>query len=60
MTRKRFVKLLMGRFLYDRNKAKLIVRMVQLAQMLYSDAPETVDKGAWDALCEEEEEQQCE
>lgn len=42
MTRKRFVKLLMGRFLYD------------------SDAPETVYKGAWDALCEEEEEQQCE
>ena len=60
MTRKRFAKLLMGRFLYDRNKAKLIVRMAQLAHILCSDAPETVYKGAWDALCEEEEEQQCE
>lgn len=60
MTRKRFVKLLMGRFLLDRNKAKLIVRMAQLAHILCSDAPETVYKGTWDALCEEEEEQQCE
>ena len=60
MTRKRFVKLLMGRFLYDRNTAELIVRMAQLAHILCSYAPETVYKGAWDALCEEEEEQQCE
>ena len=52
MTRKRFVKLLMGRFLYDRDRAKLIVRMAQLAHILCSDAPETVYKGAWDALCE--------
>lgn len=60
MTRKRFAKLLMGRFLYDRDTAELIARMAQLAHILYSDAPETVYKGAWDALCEEEEEQQCE
>ena len=60
MTRKRFAKLLMGRFLYDRDTAKRIVRMAQLAPILCSDAPETVYKGAWDALCEEEEEQQCE
>ena len=60
MTRKRFVKLLMGRFLLDRNTAKLIVRMAQLAHILCSDAQETVYKGVWDALCEEEEEQQCE
>ena len=60
MTRKRFVKLLTGRFLLDRNTAKLIVRMVQLAHILWSDEPEIVYKGAWDALCEEEEEQQCE
>lgn len=59
MTRKRFVKLLMGRFLLDRNTAELIVRMAQLAHILCSDAPETVYKGAWDALCEEEEELQC-
>ena len=60
MTRKRFVKLLMGRFLYDRDTAELIARMAQLAHILCSDAPETVYKGMWDALCEEEEEQQCE
>ena len=60
MTRKRFVKLLMGRFLCDRNTAELVVRMARLAHILCSDAPETVYKGAWDALCEEEEEQQCE
>lgn len=46
MTRKRFVKLLMGRFLYDRDTAEWIVRMAQLAHILCSDAPETVYKGA--------------
>lgn len=52
MTRKRFAKLLMGRFLLDRDTAELIVRMAQLAHILCSDAPETVYKGAWDSLCE--------
>ena len=60
MTRKRFMKLLMGRFLYDRDTAEWFAKMLQLAHILCSDAPETVYKGAWDALCEEEEEQQCE
>lgn len=47
MTRKRFVKLLMGRFLYDRDTAEWFARMAQLAHILCSDAPETVYKGAW-------------
>ena len=60
MTRKRFVKLLMGRFLYDRNAAEWFAKLAQLTHIMCRDAPETVYKGAWDALCEEEEELQCE
>lgn len=59
MTKKRFKKLLMGRFLYDRDTAELLAKMAQLAHILCSDAPETVYQGAWDALCEDEEEMQC-
>lgn len=61
MTRKRFVKLLMGRFLYDRDTAEWFAKMAQLAHILCSDAPETVYKGTFDAMCKirEEEELQC-
>lgn len=59
MTKKRFKKLLMGRFLYDRDTAERVVRCAHLAHILCSDAPETVYKGAFDAMCELAEEQQC-
>lgn len=62
MTRKRFVKLLMGRFLYDRDTAEWFAKMAQLAHILCSDAPETVYQSAFDMMCKirEEEELQCE
>ena len=59
MTKKRFKKLMMGRFLYDRDTAELLAKMAQLAHVLCSDAPETVYQGAFDAWCEVEEEMQC-
>ena len=62
MTRKRFVKLLMGRFLYDRDTAEWFAKMAQLAHILCGNAPVAVYQGAFDTMCKirEEEEPQCE
>lgn len=61
MTKKRFKKLLMGRFLYDRNAAEWFAKLAQLTHIMCRDAPEAVYQGAFDTMCKirEEEELQC-